>query len=114
MSLQAVKMEVSQHIEEMTMKGLPRDEIRQRVADGVAHSLELSLEMVRPLMDNVFDLVQYVKLAQDIVGAVNEVLLSRDYSPIVIHELNNRAVVALEDYFNEDIEDIIEMFASLN
>lgn len=108
--LQVVKTEVSQHIEEMTMKGLPRDEIRQRVADGVANSLELSLDMLRPSINNVFDLVQYAKLAQDIVGAVNEVLLSRDYSPIVIHELNNRAVVALEDYFKEDIEDIIKMF----
>ncbi|QCK84081.1 hypothetical protein E5Z46_18895 [Geobacillus kaustophilus NBRC 102445] len=112
MSLQAVKMEVSQHIEEMTMKGLPRDEIRQRVAIGVANSLEKSFDMVRPLMDTVFDLIQYVKLAQNVIEAVNEVLLVRDYFPITIHELNNQVVVALEDYFEQDIEDIIEVFGS--
>jgi len=110
---QMVKDEVKQRIDELAMRGMAPQEIRNSIVESLSKTYDYTILITLPLARDLKYALLIADALLETLEIVNEVMVQHDLAPIHIKELENPLVIALETHFGSDIETIVRYFCRL-
>lgn len=107
-TIEDLKQDLEKMIDEMAFDGVPHSKIREGIVGTIGVAYEIAVQLFVPKMKSPVEMLRLVEVLLDTLTQLNEYLVTRDFSPVTIQELNNSLIVTLEELFNDDIENVVE------